>query len=138
MTDLIDRQAAIDWIKKEMLERDERFFKGLLVANHVIVHLPPAQAFEDTINRKQAIEAFEPEHNKDWYTPTIIEVLEALPPAQPERKTGKWIKLDMHAHIADHKCTACGQECYVPTCMGEPMYVYCPNCGARMDGEANE
>ena len=46
---------------------------------------------------------------------------------------GKWIKLDMHAHIADHKCTACGQECYVPTCMGEPMYIYCPNCGARMD-----
>lgn len=48
---------------------------------------------------------------------------------------GKWIKLDMHAHLADHKCTACGQECYVPTCMGEPMYIYCPNCGARMDGE---
>ena len=48
---------------------------------------------------------------------------------------GKWIKLDMHAHLADHKCTACGQECYVPTCMGEPMYIYCPNCGARMDEE---
>lgn len=53
----------------------------------------------------------------------------ALQPAEPERKTGKWIKLDMH-----HKCTACGQECYVPTCMGEPMYTYCPNCGARMEG----
>ena len=48
---------------------------------------------------------------------------------------GKWIKLDMHAHLADHKCTACGQECYVPTCMGDPMYIYCPNCGARMDEE---
>ena len=54
--------------------------------------------------------------------------------AQTERK-GKWIKLDMHAHLADHKCTACGQECYVPTCMGEPMYTYCPNCGSRMEGE---
>ena len=52
-----------------------------------------------------------------------------------ERKTGRWIKLDMHAHLANHKCTACGQECYVPTFMGEPMYTYCPNCGARMDGE---
>ena len=48
---------------------------------------------------------------------------------------GKWIKLDMHAHLADHKCTVCGQECYVPTCMGEPMYTYCPNCGARIDEE---
>ena len=54
---------------------------------------------------------------------------------QPERKNGKWIKLDMHAHLADHKCTACGQECYVPTCMGEPMYTYCPNCGADMREE---
>lgn len=51
---------------------------------------------------------------------------------------GKWIKLDMHEHLADHKCTACGQECYVPTCMGEPMYIYCPNCGADMRGEDNE
>lgn len=50
---------------------------------------------------------------------------------------GKWIKLDMHAHLADHKCTACGQECYVPTCMGEPMYAYCPNCGARMEDATN-
>lgn len=60
---------------------------------------------------------------KDWCP--LLEVT--------ERKTGRWIKLDAHAHIADHKCTACGQECYVPTCMGEPMYTYCPNCGAKME-----
>lgn len=65
-----------------------------------------------------------------------LDEIEALPSADavPVRH-GKWIKLDMHAHLADHKCTACGQECYVPTCMGEPMYIYCPNCGARMDEE---
>lgn len=55
-----------------------------------------------------------------------------------KRKKGKWIKLDMHAHLADHKCTACGQECYVPTCMGEPMYTYCPNCGADMRGDDHD
>ena len=68
----------------------------------------------------------------------IIEELDNTPTARTERKKGMWIKLDMHAHIADHKCTACGQECYVPTCMGEPMYTYCPNCGARMDGGVSE
>ena len=52
-------------------------------------------------------------------------------PAEPKR--GRWIKLDMHRGMADHKCTACKQECYVPTCMGEPMYAYCPNCGAKME-----
>ena len=54
-----------------------------------------------------------------------------LPPIQPKR--GRWIKLDMHRGMADHKCTACEQECYVPTCMGEPMYAFCPNCGAKME-----
>ena len=54
-----------------------------------------------------------------------------LPSAEPKR--GRWIKLDMHRGMADHKCTACKQECYVPTCMGEPMYAFCPNCGAKME-----
>ena len=64
------------------------------------------------------------------------EVINKLPPIQPKR--GRWIKLDMHRGMADHKCTACKQECYVPTCMGEPMYAYCPNCGADMREVNNE
>ena len=39
----------------------------------------------DMISRKQAIEAFEPMHYTDWYTPTIIKTLEELPQAQPEK-----------------------------------------------------
>ena len=61
----------------------------------------------------------------------IDAVLDALPSAEPKR--GKWIKLDMHRGMEDHKCSVCEQECYVPTCMGEPMYAYCPNCGAEME-----
>ena len=64
------------------------------------------------------------------------EVINKLPPIQPKR--GRWIKLDMHRGMADHKCTACEQECYVPTCMGEPMYAFCPNCGADMRGEQDD
>lgn len=39
---------------------------------------------DDCISRQEAIEAFEPTHYIDWYTPTIIETLEALPSVQPE------------------------------------------------------
>ena len=56
----------------------------------------------------------------------------AMPTAE-KVKRGRWVKLDMHPHLADHKCTACGESAYVPTCMGEPMYLFCPNCGARME-----
>lgn len=51
---------------------------------------------------------------------------------------GKWIRLDMHRGMEKYKCSACGQECYVPEVMGEPMFRFCPNCGARMDLEDTE
>ena len=41
--DCVSRQQVIDGIKKEILKGDRRFYKGLLVANHVILHLPSVQ-----------------------------------------------------------------------------------------------
>ena len=31
------------------------------------------------------------------------------------------------------KCSECGYKGDVPTCMGEPIYIFCPNCSAKMD-----
>lgn len=103
-----------------------------------------AEVGTDCISRQAAIEALERakqniRHNIERAIgDAICEILDEvesgvkqLPPIQPKR--GRWIKLDMHRGMADHKCTACKQECYVPTCMGEPMYAYCPNCGAKME-----
>lgn len=60
----------------------------------------------------------------------------ALPPADVRPLVhGKWIKLDMHRGMEQYKCSICRSECYVPECMGEPMYGYCPCCGADMMGE---
>ena len=100
MSDLIDRQAAIEALREYLVGKrcpDDGTLTCRLIENEVI--------------------------NK-------------LPSIQPKR--GRWIKLDMHIGMADHKCTACEQECYVPTCMGEPMYAFCPNCGADMRGEQDE
>ena len=46
---------------------------------------------------------------------------------------GSWVRLDAHKGVEQFKCSTCRSECYVPTCMNEPMYDYCPNCGAKMD-----
>ena len=51
---------------------------------------------------------------------------------------GRWVRLDAHKGIEQFKCSICRSECYVPTCMNEPMYGYCPNCGAKMDGDGDE
>ena len=51
-------------------------------------------------------------------------------------KHGKW---ERRAHFAgsSYICTNCKYVAReMPECMGEPIYDYCPNCGARMDGES--
>ena len=69
--------------------------------------------------------------------------LKKLPPEKPERKTGKW-------YIREYEyftCSECGED-YWNSCDstaeakelletgGYPNY--CPNCGARMEGEEDE
>ena len=61
-----------------------------------------------------------------------IEILESLPPAQPERK-GKWIKEEREEWFTDYpyKCTNCEKYSMV-------RYHFCPNCGADMRCEQEE
>lgn len=54
-----------------------------------------------------------------------------------EIKHGKW-KLcyeDWRMQIAGDECSACGFQHY-GTCISH--YHYCPNCGAKMDGDTND
>ena len=67
---------------------------------------------------------------------TVFKKLRTLPTvdAEPVRH-GRWVKLDAHVGLADHRCTACQLAMHVPTSWGEPLYEYCPMCGAKMDEE---
>lgn len=49
----------------------------------------------------------------------------------PERKKGKWLP-DNNNYIEERFiCSACGRSYKVDTCMGKPMWDFCP-CGADM------
>ena len=54
--------------------------------------------------------------------------LEDEPPADvaPVRH-GRWTRIDYH----DARCSECGHKTYYP----DRISLYCPECGARMDGE---
>ena len=52
---------------------------------------------------------------------------EQLPSAQPERKTGKWIKFNNSCTI---RCNQCGQE--MTSLCDIKLPNYCPSCGAYM------
>ena len=57
-----------------------------------------------------------------------------LPPIQPKR--GKWIKNE--ATWTGYTCSVCGNVPYMQTCMGKPIYDYCPFCGSYNGGEIND
>lgn len=100
---------------------------------------------DDFISRQAAIEAFLTELTKrerknllhTWSTIEvkyfITEMLEQLPSAQPERKTGRWIPVTNGR--GGQECNQCHD--YAPSYQSGAEYLsnFCPNCGAKMEVE---
>ena len=102
MNDLISRQAAID----DIVDRLDRLKYSQFGTS----------TFHDGI--------------ADGYA-RIISDLKLLPPAEPERKKGKWIKL----YAGNYKCSVCGDWWGNDDNEMVEDFKYCPNCGADMRGE---
>lgn len=66
---------------------------------------------------------------------TIID-LQPTVEAEPI-KHGRWKPFDLTWGRSVYACTNCGEAFEVPTEDGKPIYDYCPNCGAKMDGGEN-
>ena len=49
-------------------------------------------------------------------------------PTIEERKTGKWIRQEGDIY----RCSECETDTHAAECMGDPIYNFCPWCGARM------
>ena len=60
----------------------------------------------------------------------MLDEIEALPSAQPERKTGHWQEISEHQIPIVCKCTECEW-----TTTHYDSFSYCPNCGADMRGD---
>lgn len=52
-----------------------------------------------------------------------------------EPKRGEWKPFDLTYGRSIYSCSVCEQATEVPVCMEKPMYAYCPNCGAKMEGQ---
>ena len=67
----------------------------------------------------------------------IEDVLDALddyaPIVQPEPKRGKWLPDNNNYIYEQYVCSECKNSFKVDTCMGKPMWNFCPYCGARME-----
>ena len=65
----------------------------------------------------------------------VMTELMLLPPAQPERKTGKWIP-DNLVGGGYWVCTVCKHP--TEAFAADVLYKFCPFCGSEMRGEADE
>lgn len=54
-----------------------------------------------------------------------------------KRKNGKWLPDNNYYYEERFICSVCGKSYKVDTCMGKPMWEFCP-CGADMRGEHDE
>lgn len=65
----------------------------------------------------------------------LNEILSAVPSAQPERKTGKWIRenivLTSNPPQYQWHCSECGR--LVHWFSAEILTDFCPNCGCKME-----
>lgn len=86
----------------------------------------------DLISRQAAINAVMDEFKRVPTTAIRAKTrLESLPAAQPQRMRGRWIKSDTDGFV----CSVCRNGYKMqPTIMGEPMFEFCPCCGAYMRG----
>lgn len=113
--DAVSRQAAIDGFY-EMASDMEHL---CTVSDYVsfLESLPSAQP--ETMYYPQV----------DGVTPSVI--------VQPERKNGKWLPDNNNYYEERFICSVCGRSYKVDTCMGKPMWDFCP-CGADMRGEQDD
>ena len=67
-----------------------------------------------------------------------VQILRDLPSVKPQEKTGhwKWVQYDSNPNIGNWHCSECRNIVSdMPTCMGKPLYEFCPNCGCPMEIE---
>ena len=65
-----------------------------------------------------------------------VDRLKRLPPVKPKPKIGRWIEKDGFDGDTYYDCSECGESfCLIDGTPTDYLYNYCPNCGAKMEGE---
>lgn len=92
----------------------------------------------DYINRNSVLELA-----REYYTPALreeavpVRAIRNIPSADVvEVRHGKWIEQEDGFGDTYYDCSCCGESfCLIEGTPTDNMYNFCPNCGARMDGE---
>ena len=93
-----------------------------------------------TYNKKELAErVYMLERNNNYLHETIDQQAENVAEWEPVLH-GKWIVwngMDIPENHGRHKCSECGKFAIKPKYGDEILTDFCPNCGAKMDGDNN-
>lgn len=79
----------------------------------------------------QLVEMRENSMMPEVFKPYFDKVIETISECE-ERKNGKWLPDNNNYYEERFICSVCGKSYKVDTCMGKPMWDFCP-CGAKME-----
>lgn len=145
--DAVSREAFKERYKKWVWEERLTKVSADCIAFRVIDSLPPVTPkiaeCEDAVKREAVLNtldamdaALDENRTVEAYKELLKECYKELPPITPKQKIGKWIKvvteIDSFGNETYH------HECSVCKCdkSGWGEYRFCPNCGAKMEGES--
>ena len=150
-----EKEDAILEVLKEYFDCGNTY--GYKAAEKIIEVLK-TENFEDTVSRTEILQKYEKycEDNCQYSKKQrdvmcgacmmgdAIEIVESLPPVTPKQRTGKWIRHTRVKNVYDiagvkiwgieHQCNQCTFTTIATEDFG--YYDYCPNCGAKMEGES--
>jgi ATP-dependent Clp protease ATP-binding subunit ClpA len=96
-----------------------------------------ANDMDELIRKQDAIDAINVWLYCDKDERMPADVIKALPPVQPQRMKGRWLPDNNCAYEMRFVCSVCKASEVVPT-IGftkyKPIWDFCPNCGAKMEG----
>ena len=80
------------------------------------------------------------DENRPFDYDSLIDFVKVLPNANKialeKQKTGHWIEQDGYDGDTYYDCSECGESfCLIEGTPTDNLYNYCPNCGAKMEGE---
>ena len=125
-----DEECNRDCAKCDLLRDTNKILQAYRIAIRALEHpeenVVAIVPCDDAISRQKVLDVI----NLNWYyRKNCIEVIENLPSVNPqEPKTGHWEWLTEDKY----RCSNCNSETRVDECMNEPLYDFCPFCGAKM------
>ena len=139
--DAISRQALLQKCVyapiAPILKSDSVHYEDVVFAKDIINAEPSISICTDAISRQAVLDLIE-HYNSDGLGSVFYgyeegvkfaDAVNKLPPVSTE-KTGRWITTRTFMHDGEYYCSKC--KCDSPR---NERWDYCPNCGARMDGE---